>query len=322
MREGNIDKILAGFKKARVAVVGDVILDHFIWGTAVKISPEAPVPVVRVSKEDYRLGGAGNVLANMASLGADVSLFSVIGEDESGCILVDLINHIGGNTEGVVLVSERPTIRKSRVIAHSQQIVRIDREEVSSVSHEAHNSILNLIEQMSSTFDVVVVSDYAKGLVNRYLIRKLREVCPSILILVDPKHKNPSTYIDADVLTPNDREAESLSGIQVDDESSVRVCAEIIMEKVGCSKLLITRGSKGMSYIEKGIVKTIPTVAKEVYDITGAGDTVIGVLALGLASGLSFEEAVKISNVAAGIVVGKVGTSVVTEEDMIEAYNG
>ncbi|MHA1809356.1 MAG: bifunctional heptose 7-phosphate kinase/heptose 1-phosphate adenyltransferase [Candidatus Heimdallarchaeaceae archaeon] len=315
--KSRINSILSKFKSARILVIGDVVLDHFVWGSAVKISPEAPVPVVRIEKEDYRLGGAGNVLANLRSLGAKASLFSVIGEDIAGNKIVELIKNLGSDVNGIISCCGRPTIEKTRIIAHSQQVVRVDEEDTSKVPIETQNLMIRLLESSFSDFDAVIISDYNKGLIDKYFVDNIRYIFKSVPILVDPACGCVNKYNDIDVITPNDREAEDLSGIKIKDNSSLVECAKKLIELTGCSLVVITMGSKGMSYLEKdGKIKSISASAKEVYDVTGAGDTAISILSLGFASELKIEDSIYLSNFASGIVVGKIGTSVITENEL------
>jgi len=314
---------LARFAGARVLVIGDIILDHFLWGTVSRISPEAPVPVVNVTRENMMLGGAANVLHNLYALGAKASLCGVIGNDVMGDQLLGLLAEVSDSTAGVVKVDDRPTIKKTRVIAHNQQVVRVDREVNQPVPDEAVERILAHIDAHLDDFDAVIVSDYAKGLITETFMARLSDCLGRhrpVPVIVDPKPGRSRCYHGVTLITPNNLEAEKMSGIAIRDEASLLQAAEALLAELACEATLITRGEAGMALLERGKpLLTIPTVAKEVFDVTGAGDTVIATLAVGLAVGLSFGTAATIANVAAGIVVGKVGTATVTVSEIQEA---
>ncbi len=314
---------LARFAGARVLVIGDIILDHFLWGTVSRISPEAPVPVVNVTRENLMLGGAANVLHNLYALGAEASLCGVIGNDVMGDQLLGLLAEVSSSTAGVVKVDDRPTIKKTRVIAHNQQVVRVDREVNQPVPEGAVERILAHIDAQIENFDAVIVSDYAKGLITESFMTRLRDCLGRhrpVPLIVDPKPGRSRCYHGVTLITPNNLEAEKMSGIVIRDEASLLKAAETLLDELACEATLITRGEAGMALLERGKpLLTIPTVAKEVFDVTGAGDTVIATLAVGLAVGLPFGTAATIANIAAGIVVGKVGTATVTVSEIQEA---
>jgi len=307
---------LARFAGARVLVIGDIILDHFLWGSVSRISPEAPVPVVNVTRENMMLGGAANVLHNLYALGAEASLCGVIGNDPMGDQLLGLLAEVSSSSAGVVKVDDRPTIKKTRVIAHNQQVVRVDREVNQPVPAEAVERILAHIDAHIDEFDAVIISDYAKGLITESFMKSLRDCLAKhrpVPLIVDPKPGRSACYHGVTLITPNNHEAEQMSGVAIRDEASLLRAAESLLEELSCESMLITRGESGMALLERGKpLLTIPTVAKEVFDVTGAGDTVIATLSVGLAVGLPFGTAATIANVAAGIVVGKVGTATVT----------
>ena len=308
------------FSSARVLVIGDIIVDQFIWGSVSRISPEAPVPVVNVTQENLLLGGAANVLRNLYSLGAQATLCGVVGDDTMGEKLLDLLRQLHSPVNGVFKVADRPTMVKTRVVAQGQQVVRYDRERTEAFSSELTEQIGAFIESCLPDHDIVVVSDYAKGMVGPLLMESLKQHVKekNIPFIVDPKPENSSCYVGATLITPNNHEAEIMSGIKiVDDESLCKAGGKILKDLSGVA-ILVTRGEAGMALLgNDGSYVLIPTVAREVYDVTGAGDTVCAALALGIAVGLSYYEAAVLANFAAGIVVGKVGTAAATAEELL-----
>ena len=311
------------FEKAasvRALVIGDLMLDEYLWGRAERISPEAPVQVVEVTREDLRLGGAGNVVHNLAALGCRVAVCSVIGSDENGSLLRRAFEAKGVGLEGLFEDPERRTSKKTRVIAANQQIVRIDRETKSAIGASCEKGMLDYLSARLSDFDVIVVSDYLKGVLTPSVLsavcRTGREL--GIPVVVDPKGSDYGKYRGATLLTPNRKEAEIASGIAIADLDTLEQAAEGLLAKLELDALLITRSEAGMSlFPAKGGAIHIPTVAREVFDVTGAGDTVIAVLSLGLACGLPLPEAAWVANVAAGIAVGKLGTSTVSPGEIV-----
>lgn len=316
-----IKKVFARFPETKILVIGDIIIDHFIWGSVSRISPEAPVPIVNVTKENLLLGGAANVLNNIYALGGKATICGLIGQDFMGDHLLELLDELGSPTNGIVRTAERPTTKKTRIIAQHQQVVRFDREKSGDLQQEALDSLLDFIDKNISSFQAVIISDYSKGVVGAKLMSSLLaklKNSPDIPIIVDPKPKNIERFSNTTLLTPNSHEAELMSGIEITDEESLSKAAHIIQERLQVDALLITRGEAGMALFEKGHAPfLIPTVAKEVFDVTGAGDTVIASLALAKAAGLSFEEAATVANLAAGIVVGKLGTATTSREEII-----
>jgi D-beta-D-heptose 7-phosphate kinase/D-beta-D-heptose 1-phosphate adenosyltransferase len=318
------EKIRAAFSKfaeTRILVIGDIIIDHFIWGTVSRISPEAPVPVVNVTGENLLLGGAANVLNNIYALGGKATICGVIGQDSMGDHLLKLLTDLGSPTNGIVRTAGRPTTKKTRIIAQHQQVVRFDREKTDALQPEELAQLLEFLAENITSFQAVIVSDYNKGIISGQLMAALMTALkdrPDIPVIVDPKPKNIERFTGATILTPNSHEAELLSGLEITDETSLIRAARAIQDKLRVEALLITRGEAGMALFEKGKAPfLIPTVAKEVFDVTGAGDTVIASLALARAAGLSFEEAAIVANQAAGIVVGKLGTATTSQEELI-----
>lgn len=303
-------------------VVGDLMLDEYLWGKAERISPEAPVQVVDVLREDLRLGGAGNVANNLRALGCQVTVASVIGEDENGWALLKAFARHGVDTVSILQEPGRRTGRKTRVVAANQQIVRIDRESREPLSQQFEKRLIDWLQQQCSSFDVVLVSDYLKGVLTPSVLAAITDVAAqhSIPVLVDPKGADYRKYRGATVLTPNRKEAEAASGVPIRDAESLTQAAEALMEQVELENLLITRSEEGMSLFSRsGEAVHIPTVAREVYDVTGAGDTVLALLACGVAGGMSLADAARLANIAAGIAVAKLGTSIVTPDEIIAA---
>ena len=307
-------------------MIGDIIIDHFLWGTASRISPEAPVPVVNVQREDLLLGGSANVLRNIVSLGGIGALCGIIGDDLMGEKVVELVEALGASSEGLV-VGQRPTTVKTRVVAQGQQIVRFDREQTGVPAKQSFDALLGYLESHLHAFDAVIVSDYAKGVINEQLMTRLSSLLKSVRsreqrslpLVVDPKPANFRYFIGATVITPNHHEAMQMAGIQIEDEQSLLGAARQIRDDIRCEAVLITRGESGMALLQgdEDLV-TIPTMAKEVYDVTGAGDTVAATLALGLATGCSMNDAAVLANHAAGIVVGKIGTACVSATELLD----
>ena len=322
-----LKEIVPRFTGKRILVVGDIILDHFLWGTVSRISPEAPVPVVNVQREDLLLGGSANVLRNIVSLGGSGALCGMIGDDAMGHRTEALVEALGASSAGMVR-GGRPTTVKTRVVAQGQQVVRVDREQTGVPERATLDLLLAFLEAHLHEFDAVLVSDYAKGVVNEELMTRLRQLLDTVRaeggrpvpLIVDPKPVNLHYFTGATVITPNHHEAAQMAGLRVDDERSLLAAAHHIREDLGCAAVLITRGEAGMTLLEgDGPLVTIPTMAKEVYDVTGAGDTVAATLALGLAAGGSMREAAVLANHAAGIVVGKVGTACVSAAELLDA---
>jgi D-beta-D-heptose 7-phosphate kinase/D-beta-D-heptose 1-phosphate adenosyltransferase len=318
----DVGTLVQQFQKTTLLVVGDIMIDEFIWGTVTRISPEAPVPVVAVTHEDLLLGGAANVVLNVHSLGGRVLLAGVIGDDLMGEKIKGLLTEQKINLDGLVVQTGRPTTIKTRVIAHSQQVVRFDREALAPISTRCQNNMLHYIDKNWDQFDGVIVSDYGKGLITPTLMDFLmsRKGRDGKLVAVDPKMNNFNLYTGATIVTPNRQEAEAAAGRQIQDEGSLMEVGRNLLERFESQAVLITRGEEGMVLFERGgDVVNVPTVAKEVFDVTGAGDTVISALTLALASGNAFPEAAVIANYAAGVVVGKVGTATVTPEELKKA---
>jgi len=321
-------EIIGNFSEASVLVIGDMMVDHFIWGRVSRISPEAPVPVVEVKRESYLLGGSANVLHNVIAMGGKVFAGGVVGADARGAWLVRELKRMGADAGGIIEESGRPTTVKTRIVAHSQQMVRYDRESRQPIRPASVRKILRYIEGLKESLGAIIISDYSKGVITESLLDGIREAAAGkgLVTCVDPKQNDFSLYRGFDVITPNHHEAQRALGIgDMNDshavrEDEVRRATERLMDRLEIKALLITRGEEGMSLYEKGgAVTHIPAVAREVFDVTGAGDTTIGVFSLSLAAGASFREAAFLANQAAGIAVGKVGTATVSREELVRS---
>ncbi len=316
---GRAEAILDRFQGRRLIVLGDLMLDEFIWGEVRRISPEAPVPVVEVRRETLQLGGAGNVVTNLLALGAEAIPIGILGEDEAGRRMRALFADEGASVEGLLTVPDRPTTRKTRIVAHSQQMVRADREDRSLISEAIERQILALYLAALPSADAVILSDYDKGLLTPALLQSAIRAARAAgkPICLDPKIRHFSHYRLVDVVTPNQIEAERASGIEITDPASLLQAASRIRDLLDCRHVLITRGELGMSLFDAGgTISHIPTTAREVYDVTGAGDTVIATLTLALAAGAPLLDAAILANLAAGVVVGKVGTAAVSQDEL------
>jgi D-beta-D-heptose 7-phosphate kinase/D-beta-D-heptose 1-phosphate adenosyltransferase len=327
MRERKkLGSILKAFPRVKLLVVGDIMMDRSILGKVSRISPEAPVPVIIAETEDFNLGGAANVAHNIRSLGGTVSLCGIVGDDENGKKIYRKIVERGIRTQGIFIEQGRQTTVKTRIIAHHphyQQLVRVDRETTDHPKASTFRSLSKFLTEKIEDFDGVVFSDYGKGLLTRKLIQTIVKKAKKSkkLIMVDPKLKNFFFYKGATVITPNTNEASEASRIPATDQSSVEKMGRSLLKRLKCNALVITQGEKGMTIFEpRQKPYPVPTVAKEVYDVTGAGDTVIGTMALALGTGrrVSVKDAASLANYAAGIVVGKVGTAIVSSEELLK----
>jgi D-glycero-beta-D-manno-heptose-7-phosphate kinase len=315
-------QILARFPKKQLLVLGDIMVDEYIWGSVSRLSPEAPVPVVEVKDESFRLGGAGNVAANIHSLGGMATLVGVVGKDPPGERLIHQIEAAGMKSDGVVVDRTRPTTIKTRVVAGSQQIVRFDRESTADLSKEAADQVLELATERLADADAVLISDYAKGVIGKRVARQILSLArrSQKIVVVDPKVHHFPLYKGATVITPNHHEALAFAHLPAwGQQDLLAVAGRELLQKLEVKAILVTRGDAGMSLFEDGRVTHIPAVAKEVYDVTGAGDTVLAVLALAMASGASLREAAVIANHAAGVVVGRAGTATISREELLDA---
>lgn len=311
-------KVLGNIRKKRVLVVGDLILDRFIWGSVCRISPEAPVPVVEVTSESDVLGGAANVANNIVALGGHATVIGVVGADRSADLMHELCVERGINVS--LVEDKRPTTVKTRIIAHSQQVVRIDQEDTEKVGGRALKGLVAHIKDAVKEHDAVIVSDYKKGVINSDTMRAVLGAAKGRkFVAVDPKMGHFHLYKGASIATPNLMEASSGAAMEISDERSLKEAGQKLMRKLGLKALLITRGEDGMSLFQPGKVTHIPTVARKVYDVTGAGDTVVATFAMAKAAGAGMQEAAMLANHAAGIVVGEVGTATATPARLRQA---
>ena len=321
-----LEFILKGFSRVKLLVVGDIMMDRSVSGKVSRISPEAPVPVVIVEKEEFNLGGAANVAHNIRSLGGVVSLCGILGKDENGRKLYKKIAEKEIQTHGIFFEPGRQTTVKTRIIAHHphhQQLVRVDRETTDHPKVSTSKVLLGFLTEGINDFDGIVISDYGKGLLTRNLIQTIikRAKKSKKFVMVDPKVKNFFFYKGATVITPNTQEASEASRTPYTDQSSVEEMGRKLLKRLSCKALVITQGEKGMTIFERHQKPyRVPTVAKEVYDVTGAGDTVIGTMALALGTGprVNVKDAASLANYAAGVVVGKVGTAIVNREELLK----
>lgn len=311
-------KILENFKGKKILVIGDIMLDKYIWGDVSRISPEAPVQVVNVLKETFEAGGAANVANNVAALGGIPYMVGISGNDEARNILMEEMRKKCINTEGIFQDNDKPTTQKVRILGKGQQLLRVDYENKEHIHKDIENSIIRFSENKIKETDVVIISDYAKGVITPEVSRRIISLAKQRKkpVIVDPKPKHRDFYREVDLITPNNSEASEMSEIEDgSDESVVQIGTELL--KNLNTNVLLTRGEKGMSLFEKdGSITNIPAKAKEVYSLIGAGDTVVATAALAIASGADLKEAAFLANIAAGIKVGKIGTASVTTEEI------
>ncbi len=307
--------IIENFDKKRIVVLGDIMLDQYIIGKVSRISPEAPVPVVEITSENYCLGGAGNVAHNLEALGAEYLLVGVIGDDNSGKKILEKLK----NKRGIFIDEKRPTIVKTRIIAHHQHVVRVDREKRLPIPEKLEKRIINFLK--NEEFDGIIISDYNKGTITRSLMENLLSFTSknNIPVFVDPKVEHFNFYSPITLITPNHFEVEGILNRKIYSDREIEDAGREILSKISCEYLIITRGEKGMSvFVKDNRAVHIPTVAKEVYDVTGAGDTVIATASLSLLSGADILESAILANYAAGIVVGKLGTAAVNKKELLQ----
>jgi D-beta-D-heptose 7-phosphate kinase/D-beta-D-heptose 1-phosphate adenosyltransferase len=315
---------LGKFPSCRILVVGDIMLDEYVWGDVGRISPEAPVPVVAVTRDTRAVGGAGNVAVNLSGLGAVVGLAGLIGADASGREIVRLLKARRIGISGLVTDRNRPTTTKTRVIAHSQQVVRVDREKREPPDGRARDALGKSVRQAIREVDGVALSDYRKGVLSRELVEEVVAAAKrnGAFVVVDPKRTDFSFYRGCTMITPNKSETEAaLGGRELSGDREIMEGGKALLRKSGAQAILITRGEEGMSLVERGrrAFFHIPARARQVFDVTGAGDTVIGTLAAGMGAGAPLRDAALLANLAAGVVVGEVGTVPITREKIARA---
>jgi len=303
-----------------ILVIGDLMIDHYLWGSCERISPEAPVQVVDIAKETTVLGGAGNVINNLNALGANVSVSSVMGDDENGVELIAMLHSIAVDTTNIITQAERKTSKKSRIIAVSQQILRYDKESKSDITQSSVEKILSSLKSIINSYDIVILSDYGKGVLTDTLCQGVITLANSVgvKVLVDPKGSDFSKYNGAYLLTPNRKEAVLATGIEIEDAKSLEKALLQLKSECNLGVSLITLSEDGIATHDKK-VETFPTVSQEVFDVTGAGDTVIASIAFALSAGKTIQESAAFANLAAGVVVGKIGSATVTLGE-IEEY--
>jgi D-beta-D-heptose 7-phosphate kinase/D-beta-D-heptose 1-phosphate adenosyltransferase len=307
-------KIVESFQNKRVLVLGDLMMDKYIWGHVSRISPEAPIPVVVANNDTSCLGGAGNVGHNLQNLGASPILTGIVGRDKEG----DWIRRIVLDNRGIFISTKRPTTVKTRIIAHHQHVVRVDMEEKKTISPQLTDKIYRFIQQ--EKFDALIISDYNKGLITHSLLQKVLDFVEQkkIPVCVDPKVEHFLSFTPVTLITPNHLEAERFVQHACHSNQEVEKAGETILSKISTKYLILKRGEQGLSVFERGKKAIhVPTLAQEVYDVTGAGDTVIAVSSLALLAGASIQEAAMLANIAAGIVVGKLGTATLTSDELI-----
>lgn len=303
------------FDDVKILVVGDIMLDEYTFGDVRRVSPEAPVPVVWVTEDKPTLGGAGNVVNNLVALGAEVALIGVIGQDYNSGRVMSMLDGLGVDRAGVLTDSDRPTTTKTRIVSSNQQLIRVDREVRTELSRGDANQLVKYIEANRDSFDAVILSDYNKGVLTTYFTKKVIKAMPDKFIAVDPAGHSYLKYKGASIVTPNHLEAEYAANIFINCDKNLRIAGERLTKYV--KNALITRGKEGMVLFEdEKEPHYVSTKAKEVYDVSGAGDTVIAVLTLAAASCFSLKEAAELANIAAGIAVGKAGTATVSLEEM------
>lgn len=318
-RVQNLTELLRRFAQVRVLVIGDLMLDRYIWGKVERISPEAPVPVVRVSHESLHAGGAGNVVANIRALGGNVVACGVVGKDQAGQRLRHELTALEAGIQGVTTSSRIVTTSKTRIIAHSQQVVRLDREERDTLDAQIRSQLRRFVQRHIADFHVVVISDYGKGAVDAELLSLLSTLREQhgFIYLIDPKRRNFAHYRGATLVKPNREEAGIAAGIEIRTEQDLDEAGAHLLQLWQTEAILVSRSEEGMSLFKQhGAPQHFPTTTREVFDVTGAGDTVLATCALALGAGATLEEATTLANHAAGVVVGKVGTATVSPAEL------
>lgn len=316
-----LTSIISRFKESSVLVIGDLMLDEFIWGTVSRISPEAPVPVVWVNSENFMPGGACNVASNIRALGGQVYAMGTVGEDRYGQTLADLMYRSGVVVDDILSDPQRPTTRKTRVIAHNQQVVRIDREQTQPMSRKIVERFLKRLSERVPQVSAICIEDYGKGMITPHIVRHVVRLARKHkkIIAVDPKEEHLSYYKGVHAITPNHHEASALAGVKITDEQTLRKAGARLLKALSCQNVVITQGENGMTLFQKSKKPVrIPTMAQDVYDVSGAGDTVIGTFTLARSLRATPVESAYLANCAAGVVVGKVGTAVVSPSELSE----
>ncbi len=319
-----LEALLRPERRPRVLIVGDMILDRYQYGATERISPEAPIVVLAADHEEHRLGGCGNVAANMATLGADVHCVAVVGDDEGARRIRELLDVTGVDSGGLVTDIDRPTIRKTRVVSQSQQLLRIDEERLDPLSTSVERTVLDRIEARAAEVDLVIISDYGKGVLTEAVLRRLCRRHDGPRVLVDPKGTDYSRYRGASAVTPNKHEAEVATGLRLDTDERIREAGRLLCERADLEAAVITLGARGMycGLADGSGEWSMPAQARSVYDVTGAGDTVIATLGYALASGAGWEAAIRLANTAAGLAVQRFGVAAITLDELRSALTG
>lgn len=320
----NFARIVSGFEGKNVLIIGDLMLDEYIWGDVKRISPEAPVPVVNVDSRTYMAGGAGNTASNIASLGGKANVIGIIGKDIQGNLLQEKLEELGVSSNGLEFEAGQPTITKTRIIANKQHVVRVDVENKQRLNREIKSRIIKKIRSQLPEAQAVIISDYDKQIVTseiaECIITEAQKV--KIPVIVDPKGNDYAKYKGATVITPNILETEYALNIEINNQNDLIKAGQRLNDFINGTAILITRGADGMSlFIRGGSIVHIPAVARNLYDVTGAGDTVVSTIAMALAAGATLEDSVYLANQAAGLVVEKLGTATVTKSELLEAVN-
>ncbi len=303
----------------KILVIGDLMIDYYLWGESKRVSPEAPVPVVDIKKETKLLGGAGNVVNNLIALGAEVSVISVVGDDKIGEELKEMLKKIGVDSSGLLIEKGRRSTQKSRVIASNQHVIRFDSESREDISQLSEDRVIKHLKDLVENIDIILISDYAKGVLTNRVLQESIKIAKSkgLKVLVDPKGSDFSKYRGATLITPNKKEAIVATGIEIVDEKSLKKAGFWLKRELNLDVAVITLSEDGIAIFEEDMTK-IATVAKEVYDVTGAGDSVLSTLGFVLASGGEIKEACRVANSAAAVVVGKLGSATASWEEIIE----
>ena len=322
MDRNTLEQLLKQFPDLKILVVGDLVLDEYLWGRTERISPEAPVQVVDVLRQELRLGGAGNAAHNLAAVGCRVEIASVLGDDADGREIQALLSGMNIGTEGIFITSQRATSRKTRILASNQQMLRIDRESRETIRPREEEQLIHFISERANGCQAILVSDYRKGVLTDALLARIFAIGheSGVPVLVDPKGDDFSRYRGATLLTPNRKEASAATGIPLEEGDSLLRAGRQLRKTLDLEALVLTRSEEGMTLFHGDDQEDhLPTEAKEVFDVSGAGDTVLAFLGIGLAGGWSLTAAARLANLAAGVVVGKVGTSTVSAAELLAA---
>lgn len=324
MSRNDLQAILKKAEGKRILVIGDIMLDKYIWGEVTRISPEAPVQIVEARRDSYAAGGAANVAANIASLGGRAAIMSIVGRDEARDKLLSILQEKGIEASSILVEEDKPTTIKIRVMGRNQQLIRVDYESRDHLHPEMEKAFLKTLEETGEDYDAIVISDYAKGVITPSLMEAVKRLCErqDIPLIVDPKPCHKDLYKGATAITPNHQEACEMAGHAVENNTALEMLGQDLSRELDAD-IILTRGEKGMTVISKDQKPlTIPTLAKEVFDVTGAGDTVVATVALSLAAKASLYDAAILANHAAGIKVGKLGTSSITAEEVEKSIRG